>query len=347
MKKSLTAARLFLLHAALLCALSMAADTVELFSYSLPGGKSGLRLAWREDSLSSWNSIGDGYNFITSDYGVWGRLKKMVSPRLIQNVGGGWVCIWTPDPEGGVTAVAYSPNLCKWSTQSYFSSATDIPRDIIPSVSAIPDSIHIQGIKIGGYRQLVNRSTIDELNRYTTERMRLKAIHSEVCADDSTRYASLSAPVKIKVIPDLSAKKPITDKLIGIFFEDINYGADGGLYAELVQNRDFEYTKYNDEHRGNDWNSMTAWHFTGDGNSSILNVSPIHANNAHYLRLCSGPNGASLVNEGFDGISVSKGEKYNLSIFMRCPKKQNIEACLVNSCGQGFTLLRLVRLEKI
>ena len=37
-------------------------------------------------------------------------------------------------------------------------------------------------------------------------------------------------------------EKAISDKLIGIFFEDISYAADGGLYAELVQNRDFEYT---------------------------------------------------------------------------------------------------------
>ena len=41
---------------------------------------------------------------------------------------------------------------------------------------------------------------------------------------------------------DAGRVKPISEHLIGIFFEDINYGADGGLYAELVQNRDFEYS---------------------------------------------------------------------------------------------------------
>ncbi|MGX8716131.1 MAG: hypothetical protein ACSW8A_10315, partial [Lachnospiraceae bacterium] len=78
---------------------------------------------------------------------------------------------------------------------------------------------------------------------------------AETTADDVKRFASLG-DVKAKVSIDLNNSKAISDKLIGIFFEDISYAADGGLYAELVQNRDFEYTSK--DHRG--WNATTAWH---------------------------------------------------------------------------------------
>jgi hypothetical protein len=53
----------------------------------------------------------------------------------------------------------------------------------------------------------------------------------------------------------VQAQKPISSNLFGIFFEDINYAADGGLYGELIQNRSFEYTA-SDHH---DWNPLTAW----------------------------------------------------------------------------------------
>ena len=60
--------------------------------------------------------------------------------------------------------------------------------------------------------------------------------------------------IKATLSVDMSKQKKISDKLIGIFFEDISYAADGGLYAELVQNRDFEYTPR--DHRG--WTATTA-----------------------------------------------------------------------------------------
>lgn len=46
----------------------------------------------------------------------------------------------------------------------------------------------------------------------------------------------------------MQKRKKISDHMMGVFFEDISYAADGGLYAELVQNRDFEYSK--EDHRG-------------------------------------------------------------------------------------------------
>ena len=89
--------------------------------------------------------------------------------------------------------------------------------------------------------------------------------------------------------------KSISPDLMGIFFEDISYAADGGLYAELIQNRDFEYT--GDDHR--DWNAQTAWRLEGSGTTwSIETQAPIHKNNAHYTHLMTNAPGAKLINEG-------------------------------------------------
>jgi len=115
-------------------------------------------------------------------------------------------------------------------------------------------------------------------------------------------------------------KKQISPDLIGIFFEDINYAADGGLYAELIQNRSFEYNPA--ERKG--WNSFTAWEYItegyGYGNISVETSSPVHPNNPHYVVINveePGLNGIGLKNQGFDGIPVKAGEKYQFSIFLK------------------------------
>src|SRR5690606_14300979 len=107
--------------------------------------------------------------------------------------------------------------------------------------------------------------------------------------------------------------REISDLLMGIFFEDINYAADGGLYAELIQNRGFEYSP--DIRK--EWNSLTAWSpLNTDSKLSIDTVSPIHINNQHYVTL-KGLTGSGLTNEGFGGIAVRANEKYNFSVFAR------------------------------
>jgi len=114
--------------------------------------------------------------------------------------------------------------------------------------------------------------------------------------------------------------KPISSDLFGIFFEDISYAADGGLYAELIQNRSFEYTPA--DRWG--WHPFTNWEYTTDGfgygNVSIESASPIHPNNPHYVVLDvqeAGQKGVGLINNGFDGISVSKRKKYRFSVFLK------------------------------
>ena len=113
--------------------------------------------------------------------------------------------------------------------------------------------------------------------------------------------------------------KPISPDLVGIFFEDLSYAADGGLYAELIQNRSFEYSRADRP----EWNALTSWELvqaTGS-NAELITASesPLHPDNPHHaiLRIPDGSSGAGLKNSGFDGIPVKAGESHVFSVFAR------------------------------
>lgn len=109
----------------------------------------------------------------------------------------------------------------------------------------------------------------------------------------------------------------ISPDLFGIFFEDINYAADGGLYAELIQNRSFEYTSRDNKK----WDSLTAWELVqrdgGKGSVVVATHTPLNPRNPHYAVLTVESVGAALANSGFDGIALKAGEKYDVSLFAK------------------------------
>lgn len=141
--------------------------------------------------------------------------------------------------------------------------------------------------------------------------------------------------------------KAISDELIGIFFEDISSSADGGLYAELVQNGSFEYSPA--ERDG--WGAGTVWKQVRPGHSlgtlEVRKCKGIHKNNPTYMRLHTervkefydykGWKGFGIQNDGFEGISVKAGEKYNLSLFMRnvSGEGKSVRVALVEPQGWG------------
>lgn len=140
---------------------------------------------------------------------------------------------------------------------------------------------------------------------------------SETTKTDAERFAGLK-PIEAKFTVDASKNKKISNTLLGIFFEDINYAADGGLYAELVQNRDFEYNIADTKGRDKTWNSTKAWSLKGETSKYLIDsINPIHPNNKHYAKLSIKQLGTALINEGFDGIAVKAGEKYDFSVFAR------------------------------
>ena len=114
---------------------------------------------------------------------------------------------------------------------------------------------------------------------------------------------------------------PVYPDMVGLFFEDINFAADGGLYAELIENRSFEAVKS----KGKDHNyvfredNLYAWSST-DGDETCLEISinqPISSNNPHYLRFTAKKDGQGFKNKAYDGISLKKDLKYNLSFYAR------------------------------
>ncbi|MFY9152950.1 MAG: hypothetical protein WAO52_13100, partial [Prolixibacteraceae bacterium] len=95
-------------------------DSVWLFSYSTEksAGHSGLHLAWSTDQ-ENWIPIGPEFRFLFSDYGRWGKEKRLVSPNLIQSQDGIWHCIWSLNEYDGTFAHAQSADLIHWKPQTY------------------------------------------------------------------------------------------------------------------------------------------------------------------------------------------------------------------------------------
>lgn len=112
----------------------------------------------------------------------------------------------------------------------------------------------------------------------------------------------------------------ISPTFMGLFFEDINYGADGGLYAELVNNRSFEFGIFKDTFSTHD-DYFYAWQVVGCDTSKLVYTQeaemPIHPNNPHYLQVVVEQAGCGIANTGFGGIAVTKGENYDFSVWLR------------------------------
>jgi len=130
--------------------------------------------------------------------------------------------------------------------------------------------------------------------------------------------AALTAPVASAANPaatiTIQADQPgakINPAMWGIFFEDINFGADGGLYAELVKNRGFEFP---DPLMG--WTKICP--NVAQGELTVRDDAPFDPNNPHYVRVHSGGQALfGLSNEGFRGMGVQQGEAYEFSARIR------------------------------
>ena len=103
----------------------------------------------------------------------------------------------------------------------------------------------------------------------------------------------------------------INPAMWGLFFEDINFGADGGLYAELIKNRGFEFPE-----------PLMGWQKVSPSKArgclAVRDDEPFNQSNPHYLRIASqGTDVFGVANEGFRGIGVKSNEAYHFSIQIR------------------------------
>ena len=297
-------------------------DSVYLFSYN-PNPAQGLSFAYSADGRT-WTSVADGAAFVKSDYGTWGAEKKMHRPVLARQADGTWQLTFEVNHKTNQYAIATSPDLIHWKPQDYPYVAS---REVVQQLFDDYERNFYQKAVVNGreFQGCVNRASFAEvqaMQRFQEAASLRGRQNSESLADDASRFSALKDKhLRARVQIDGTRPKAISDKLIGIFFEDINYSADGGLYAELIQNRDFEYSE-------RDWNATTAWHSPRP--IEIATDQPLHPNNPHYAVLSQD----TLWNEGWDGIVVEQGKKYDFSMFVSAGgQKQDFVIQLVGSKG--------------
>ncbi len=125
--------------------------------------------------------------------------------------------------------------------------------------------------------------------------------------------------------------------LYGLFFEDINHAADGGLYAEMVQNRSFEYCEIDNP----EYHALTAWEKAGEVEWEVASDAPLNEENPHYLHVVAHPGGV-VRNRGYNtGLFVEAGKRYDFSLFARGAEggvriRAAIETKEGVVCGEGF-----------
>ena len=141
-------------------------------------------------------------------------------------------------------------------------------------------------------------------------------------------------------------KADIQKGMIGLFFEDINYAADGGLYAEMLENRSFEFVKatgeacdYQIEYDGG--YAWSTYPMGGEAKARCVMGSPLSQENPHYMRLQTGQPGEGIRNKAYDGIYLKKGMEYKLMFWARCVKFQGDFHVFAEKDGKRFAEARV------
>ena len=329
--------------------------TNTVFVYS-PNERAGLHVATLTDG--KWHELGQ---VCSSDYGQWGAEKRMYHPSLTRASDGTWRLVFQLNDQAPCFAAAYSRDLVNWRPQDYpvvsttnclepvvfanengsfdiyyksaqgkrfLPASADFRRfgtdedSTIDDVAWARDTATVDGILYEGCQFEVTADEVQTVADHFAWLAKDSRLSSERMYDDG-KNLPLSTPVRATLSVG-HQEKPISDKLIGIFFEDISYAADGGLYAELVQNRDFEYSGKDRR----EWTATTAWHSRTPIETGTKH--PLHPNNPHYALI--GPD--TLWNEGWDGIAVESGKKYDFSMYvLGGGQKQNFKILLVGHDG--------------
>ncbi len=275
-------------------------------------------------------------SILSSDYGAWGSGKKMYTPSMAQSPDGLIAVVFAVSDRVNQFGVCHTRDFIRWRPQDY-PYMKGVEQCLEPVVQYADGAFKVTfHDKEGKYYQTTSADLIHfsdpvqvaqgagnealrlprrllqavEDNQLAFENKAQKI--GELAKDDATRFNGLNS-VKADIKVNAAQPKAISDKLLGIFFEDINYAADGGLNADLVQNGDFEYTPV-----AHGWNQMYAW--TTKGKITVnTEQQGISQNNgkAVALKVAADDLGAALVNGGWDGISAKKGAKLDLSLYIK------------------------------
>src|SRR3954451_16978109 len=136
-------------------------------------------------------------------------------------------------------------------------------------------------------------------------------------------------------VQDGASGPAIDDSMYGVFFEDINYAADGGLYAELVRNRSFEFNTSD----AAGYTGLTAWQVVNGGGAAptatvVNDATRMNENNRNHLRLTADGPGDGLRNLGYNtGFALKAGAKYDASLWARTTVAQTVTFKLTSADG--------------
>jgi alpha-N-arabinofuranosidase len=165
----------------------------------------------------------------------------------------------------------------------------------------------------------------------------------------TTKYClALIAAIFLSISPTATAQQPptviavdaahpgaaISPTMFGIFFEDINFAADGGLYPERIKNRSFEFDQ-----------PLAGWHANlnitpkaelgaTQGELEVRTEDPLNKTNPHYLRVRAYEPGYGLWNSGYRGIGVESGAEYRFSAYVRSGGPKAIRATITDARGR-------------
>ena len=328
-------------------------STCQIFVYS-PDPTAGLHLAYLTDE-DKWVDVGQ---LCASDYGPWGAEKKMYNPFVVKANDGTWRALWSVNDHAPQFAVAYSEDLITWRPQDY----PIVKEKGVLDVAAyqMDDGNFDVYLKTKQGKRYVQVSpdfrtfqedsletTADEIlwqrdtatingKLYQGCDFEVPAVHLQyirswfkaLAEDNAENNRPLpktpAAPLEATLTIEPNKQHRISDKLMGIFFEDISRAADGGLCAELLQNGDFEYNGEDHQHQ---WKAITAW----QGNVNVATDNGVSQNNPHYAIVSDTP----IYNIGWDGIAAKRGMVYEVSFQARCldGKKKQLTVALVNKEG--------------
>ena len=328
-------------------------STCQIFVYS-PDPTAGLHLAYLTDE-DKWVDVGQ---LCASDYGPWGVEKKMYNPFVVKANDGTWRALWSVNDHAPQFAVAYSEDLVTWRPQDY----PIVKEKGVLDVAAyqMDDGNFDVYLKTKQGKRYVQVSpdfrtfqedsletTADEIlwqrdtatingKLYQGCDFEVPAVHLQyirswfkaLAEDNAENNRPLpktpAAPLEATLTIEPNKQHRISDKLMGIFFEDISRAADGGLCAELLQNGDFEYNGEDHQHQ---WKAITAW----QGNVNVATDNGVSQNNPHYAIVGDTP----IYNIGWDGIAAKRGMVYEVSFQARCldGKKKQLTVALVNKEG--------------
>lgn len=154
-----------------------------------------------------------------------------------------------------------------------------------------------------------------------------------LCAAATMLGANAQTQPKVYTITTGQVKAHIEPTMYGIFFEDINLAADGGVYAELVKNRSFEF----DSHLAGWQQQQKAG---GKGSIEVLDRTAERPENAHVIKIDVSDNAGyfGLSNEGFRGMGIKKGETYSFSVTARKPTANAVSLLVELHSAKGIVI---------